>query len=186
MDHPSILITGNGGGRWYSYHAMQFFAETTQSQRAILIEGTSQPLHFYNFEPQGGEGLAVAEIRNARNVSLYGCKTECDTTFLRVVDSDHIRIFGHGGIGNPEAGGVLYVFERTPNFLIANVADQAELGPDKPYYAGNGVNRNIEAYFPLSIAQASGKKTMVPSVERPVLYRMGRPRRPAMNSKRTK
>jgi len=186
MDHASILITGNGGGKWYSYHAMQFFAETTQSQRAILIEGTRQPLHFYNFEPQGGEGLAVAEIRNSRNVSLYGCKTECDTTFLRVVDSDHIRIFGHGGIGNPKVGGALYVFERTPNFLIANVADQAELGPDKPYYAGNGVNRNIEAYFPLSIAQAVGKRILVPSVERPVLYRMGRPKRPAMNREQTR
>jgi len=86
----------------------------------------------------------------------------------------------------PKAGGALYVFERTPDFLIANVADQAELGPDKPYYAGNGVNRNIEAYFPLSIAQASGKRTLVPSVERPVLYRMGRPKRPPMGKKRTR
>jgi len=177
MHHPSVLITGSAGGKWYNYHDGQFFAPTTRTQRAILIDGATGPLHFYNFEPQGGDGTAVAEIKSSRNISFYGCKTECDTTFLRVADSDHIRIFGHGGIGNPSAGGSLYVFERTPNFLIANIADQAELGPDKPYYAGLSVNRNIKTYYPLLHKPASAQKVLIPPLERPVLYRVGTPRR---------
>ena len=178
MVRPSVLITGNGGGKWYNYHVGQFFTSTTRDQRAILMDGVSGPLHFYNFEPQGGEGTSVAEIRNSRDISIYGCKTECDTTFLRVADSDHIRIFGHGGIGNASPGGSLYVFERTPNFLIANIADQAELGPDKPYYAGHSVNRNIKTYYPLLDRRAPGKAILVSPLERPVLYRVGAPRRP--------
>ncbi|MBT3377929.1 MAG: hypothetical protein HN742_27915 [Lentisphaerae bacterium] len=173
MHHPSVLINGNGGGKWYNYHDGQFFAPTTRSQRAILIDSARGPLHFYNFEPQGGDGAAIAEIKNSRSISLYGCKTECDTTFLHVSDSDHIRIFGHGGIGNASAGGSLYIFERTPSFLIANIADQAELGPDKPYYAGLSVNRNIKTYYPLLDRRASGDEVLIPSLERPVLYRRG-------------
>lgn len=175
---PSVWITGHGGGKWYNYHVGQTFTPTTRSQRAILMDGVSEPLHFYNFEPQGGEGASVAEIKNSRDISIYGCKTECDTTFLRVADSDHIRIFGHGGIGNASAGGSLYVFERTPNFLIANLADQAQFGPDKPYYAGHCVNRNIKTYYPLLDRRASGKAVRVPPLERPVLYRVGTPHRP--------
>ena len=177
LKYPSVLITGNGGGKWYNYHAGQHFTDTTREQRAILVDGTSEPLHFYNFEPQGGRGMAIAEIRNSRNISIYGCKTECNTTFLRVADSDHIRIFGHGGIGNAAPGGSLYIFERTPNFLIANLADQAQLGPDVSYYGGHEVNRNIETYFPLLDRQAAGKEILVPPLERPVLYRVGRPAR---------
>ncbi len=149
-----------------------------RDQRGIVMDGVSEPHHFYNFEPQGGEGTTVAEIRNSRDISIYGCKTECDTTFLRVADSDHIRIFGHGGIGNASPGGSLYVFERTPNFLIANIADQAVLGPDKPYYAGHSVNRNIKTYYPLLDRRAPGKEVLIPPLERPVLYRVGAPRRP--------
>ena len=174
---PSVLITGSGGGKWYNYHVGQHFTDMTPEQRAILVDGTSEPLHFYNFEPQGGKGSAVAEIRDSRNISIYGCKTECDTTFLRVVDSDHIRIFGHGGIGNAAPGGSLHVFERTPNFLIANLADQAQLGPDVSYYGGHEMNRNIETYFPLLHKQAAGNDILIPPLERPVLYRAGSPAR---------
>ncbi len=174
--HPSILITSHGGGKWYNYHTGQFFTPTVPAQRAILIDGTDEPIGFYNFEPQGGDGDAVAEIRNSRFVSLYGCKTECDTTFLRVVESDHIRVFGHGGIGNARPGGSLYVFERTPNFLIANLADQVNLKADRPYYGSHSVNRNIETYYPLIDLTASHQRRKVPPTERPVLYKVGSPR----------
>lgn len=175
MGIPSILINGNGGGRWYNYHTGQFFTPTTQEQRALLIDKTSEPLYFYNFEPQGGRGRAVAEIKGSRFVSLFGCKTECDTTFLHVVDSDHIRVFGHGGIGNAAPGGSIYIFERTPNYLLTSLADQANLNPDIPYYSGNSINRNIETYFPLRDESTSNEAITVPSLERPVLFRMGEP-----------
>ncbi len=178
MAHASVLLTGNGGGKWYNYHVGQFFMPTTRDQRAILMDGLSEPLGFYNFEPQGGNGTSVAEIVNSKNISIYGCKTECDTTFLHVTDCDNIRIFGHGGIGNPSAGGSLYVFERTTNFLIANIADQAQLGPDKPYYGGHSIHRNIKTYYPLLDRQAPDRQVRIPALQRPVLYRVGAPREP--------
>ncbi len=172
---PAVRLTGAAGGRWYNYHAGHFFMDTTQESRAILIENARGPLRFYNFEPQGGDGDAVAEIRRSRNVFIYGCKTECDTTFLRVEDSDYVCVFGHGGIGNAGRGGALYEFVRTPNFLISNLADQAQLGPDRPYYAGHSVHRNIKSFFPLRVQPARGAAMLVPPLERPVLFRMGRP-----------
>ncbi len=176
LSHPSVVISNHGGGRWYNYHTTQFFTPTTPEQRAIRVVGTTEPLHFYNFEPQGGQGLAVAEFDQSQYISLYGCKTECDTTFLRVTDSDHVRIFGHGGIGNANAGGALYVIERTPNFLISNIADQVNLGKDRPYYSGHSTHRNIETYFPLLHRPETGPASRLPSVERPTLYRWGSPR----------
>lgn len=176
MKHPSVLISGHGGGKWYNYHAGHMFLDTTLDAPAILIRRTSAPLHFYNFEPQGGDGDSIAEIRDARNVSIYGCKTECDNTFLRVVDCDHIRVFGHGGIGNPKPGDSLYVFERTPNFLISIIADQVQWKQDR-IYSGRIVDRNIRDYFPLLDMRGAAKATPLSYLERPVLYKQGEPRR---------
>ena len=172
---PTVLVDGHGGGRWYNYHTTQFFHRTTATQRAILVRRTSEPLRFYSFEPQGGRGRSVAELRRARYVSFFGCKTECDTTFLRIADCDHVRVFGHGGIGNAGSGEALYVVERTPNFLIANLADQVNLKPDRPYYSGHSVHRNIRSFHSLLHVREAGEPFRVPSLERPVLYRWGTP-----------
>ncbi len=175
---PAVAITGHGGGRWYNYHASSFFMNTTRKARNILVEDTSEPLFFYNFEPQGGTGEAVAEIRRARHVTIYGCKTECDTTFLKVTDSRNIAVFGHGGIGNAAKGGALYVFQRCTDFLIANIADQVNLKKNRPYYGGHSVHRNIREYFPLLDVPRQGAQLVVPWNERPVLYRVGQPLSP--------
>jgi len=175
LQHPAVLITGHGAGRWYNYHAGHHFVPTTSASRAILVQGTNGPLRFYNFEPQGGDGDAVAEIRGSRHVSVFGCKTECNTTFLRIVDSDHIRVIGHGGIGNAAPGGALYEVLRTPNFLLANLADQVNLGPRREYYGGHGIHLNIESFFPLRVDQPGRPAQVIASLERPVLYRWGRP-----------
>jgi len=81
------------------------------------------------------------------------------------------------GIGNAAPGGSPYIFERTPNFLIANLADQAQLGPDVSYYGDHEMNRNIETYLPLLHRQASGQEVLISPLERPVLYRVGSPAR---------
>ena len=175
LHHPTIVVSGAGGGRWYNYHTMQFFIPTSRTQRAILVRDTPGPLWFYNFEPQGGNGEAVAEFRRALHVSLFGCKTECNTTFVRVADCNHVRIFGHGGIGNAKNGQALYVVERTPNWLLANLADQVNLGPDRSYYNGHAVHRHLDSFYPLQVRDAQGRTVTVPSRERPVLYRVGNP-----------
>lgn len=175
LDGPTVVISGHGGGRWYNYHVGLFFTPTTRRARALLINGVPGPLRFYNFEPQGGNGDTVVEVRHSRNVTFFGCKTECDTTFLQVTDSADVRVFGHGGIGNAARGGALYVFRRTPVFLVANLADQVQLGPDRPYYAGHGVHRNIDTYYPLWDEPSAGAPVRVPPRERPVLYRRGHP-----------
>ncbi len=175
MSDPTVLVTGHGGGKWYNYHTTQFFAPTTPTQRAILVQGASGPLRFYNFEPQGGRGLAVAQFDRSRYISLFGCKTECDTTFLRIINCNHIRVFGHGGIGNANKGGALYVVRDTPNFLISNIADQVNLGPDKPYYNGHSIHRNIRSYSPLLHQSPDAEAIRLPPLQRPVLYRFGTP-----------
>ena len=95
---------------------------------------------------------------------------------MRVADSDHIRIFGHGGIGNASPGRALYLFERTANFLISNLADQVNLGATRAYYAGHSHHRNIKEFYPLLDKPSSGEQVLVPSSERPVLYRVGQPK----------
>ncbi|NOY81421.1 MAG: hypothetical protein GXP31_10510 [Kiritimatiellaeota bacterium] len=178
LDCPAVVVSDHGGGRWYNYHSMSFFMNTTRKARNILVEDTSEPLFFYNFEPQGGTGEAVAEIRRARRVTIYGCKTECDTTFLKVTDSKNIAVFGHGGIGNAAKGGALYLFERCTDFLVANIADQVNLKENRPYYGGHAIHRSIREFFPLLDRPRQGPPVVVPWNERPALYRVGRPLSP--------
>jgi len=174
LDGPAVRIGGHGGGKWYNYHTMQTWVANTRKARAILVENTVGPLRFYNFEPQGGSGEAVAEIRNAKDVSFFGCKTECEITFMRVSDSARIRVFGHGGIGNPARGGNMYEFRNCRDFEIANLADQVNLKADRPYYGGKHTHLNIDAYSALLDEHADGR-LRIPSRQRPILYRVGTP-----------
>jgi pectate lyase-like protein len=173
--HPSVLITGNGGGRWYNYHTSDWSAYD-ETGRGMLIQNTIEPLRFYNFEPQHIRRVgALAEIVNSKNIILYGMKTECNATFLIVRDSSNIQLFGHGGIGNAVPGGAEIIFNNCNDFLISNLVDQANLKARKTYYRGRDVRLNITEYH--SLFDIIGKKTKkIPPLERPVLYKRGSPK----------
>src|SRR5690606_28835254 len=75
-----VRITGNGGGRWYN-HTTEIGANThALGYRGVLIEGTTEPLTFYQFHNQHIKSDAISEVRHAANVTFYGVKTETQTT----------------------------------------------------------------------------------------------------------
>jgi len=126
--HPSVLIAGNGGGKWYRYHQGGQHPQTP-SYCHVLIDGTTQPLRFYQCSPQHVPNHAAVEVRGARDVSVFGTKYEGNTPILWIHDSDRIRVFGHGGNGKGRKGESLFLVERTPNFLLANLVDgQTRIG----------------------------------------------------------
>ena len=45
-----MFITGNGGGKWYNCHVAQLSTHTARGERAILMDGVSEPLHCHNSE----------------------------------------------------------------------------------------------------------------------------------------
>jgi hypothetical protein len=75
---PQVLISGHGGGRWYGYFRdFRFLDAWTDSPgfRLVKISGTSEPLTFYHFYPEGQAHVYTkAEITNASNVNIFGYK----------------------------------------------------------------------------------------------------------------
>ena len=83
--------------------------------RLMLVEGNSEPLHFYPFhcqhmtQPKG----ILCELKNARKVSIYAAKSEIGSTpgrakaivrmnppnlvmtWMRITDSKEIAVYGH-------------------------------------------------------------------------------------------
>lgn len=123
---PPVLISGHGGGNWYNFRASRG-QQDLPDHRQLLVDGAAGPLRFYQFSPQHASSGFAAEIRGSRYVSIFGTKYEGNQPMLAVRDSDHIRLFGHGGNAKGLPGNTLFLFERTPNFLFANGVD----GPTK-------------------------------------------------------
>jgi len=99
-EQPAVLISGNGGGRWYNFHAGGG-SRHGREYRHLVVRGTRQPLRMYqlNVEHAGDRSLEVdappnAELIDARNVEIFGLK--CVGTFpaLRIRGSDHVWLFG--------------------------------------------------------------------------------------------
>ena len=109
-----VIISGHGGGNWYNFR---------DGSARLLVDHAQGPLRFYQFSVQ----QVTSELRGARHVSFFGTKYEGNNPMLTIRDSDHIRLFGHGGNAKGLADASLFVLERTANFLFANGVD----GPTK-------------------------------------------------------
>jgi hypothetical protein len=117
----------------------------------------------------------AVEFRRARNVSVFGTKYEGSSPMLRVVDSSHIRLFGHGGNGKPVAGGSLFQLERCSDFLVANAVE----GPTK--IGQKGLSHRLGSTDPrlwsmIADRPQGSDETETTPLDRPVLYRRGDPR----------
>jgi len=163
LSHPQAVITGNGGGRWYNFHA-DHRGSPDPAYRHLLVEGTTEPLRFYQCNPEHSPGDANMELRNARNVYIYGLKGESPTPILVARDSDNVSVFGYGGNAIPPAGESLLLFERTPNFLVANLVDRPM-----------GVRRDPTQWPALIERTVDGRTIATEPLDRPVLYRRGSP-----------
>lgn len=86
------------------------------------IEGTSQPLAIYHFQPQLGNREAICKrgfsMENVRNVDIYGIKFEGNKTIGVIRNCDNIRIFGEGGNGHPNT---YFDFIDCRNFLVTSM-----------------------------------------------------------------
>ena len=162
--HSAVYVSGNGGGRWYNVH-VDSFGSRHHKYRHFLIEGTSQPLRFYQCNPEHSMSGCNLEARNSKYLSFYGLKGESPVPICRFLDCDHIRVFGYGGLarGSQLSDTILH-FRNTPNFLGANLMDRFMRR-----------ERNADKWPMLIDERDPGTTVAVPPLDRPVLYRRGAP-----------
>jgi hypothetical protein len=171
-NHPLVRIDGRGGGRWYNFHQ-----ESSRGHggdyRHLLVAGTTEPLHMYQCNPEHARSDANMEMRGARHVSLYGVKGEYNRPILWIRDCDDIRVFGYGGNAAAVEGGALFVIERTPNVILANLVDSPRMPQGIPdtYFAGDGVDP--ARWHIVQERGTDGATISTPPLDRPVLYRRG-------------
>ena len=166
--HPLILITNNGGGRWYNQH--QGAEITNPEYRGILVDSINGPLTFYSIGLYYARSEAVAEIRNSKHVAIFGLKGEGIKPIVKVKNSDHIRIFAYGGNAAPENNYPLFQIENVANFLLSNLVSRTRFGePDG--IAGPG--RHPSLWSIIKEITPTGQNIATPIFERPVVYKRG-------------
>lgn len=127
------LITGNGGGRWYNLQNGNGVDTSEAGNRGVLVDGTSEPLQFYMFHNQHVAGDAISEIRNSRNVSIYGVKSETHgirpneteqdwPVPLKVSNSCNVTIHGYSGLGEQQPGEALIEITDSTGVVASNIA----------------------------------------------------------------
>ena len=171
--HPLVVISGCGGGRWYNFREGGEYPQA-RGYRHLMIEDAAGPLAFYQLSPQHVSSEAAVELRRAGQVSVFGTKYEGSSTMLCASDCTNLCFFGHGGNGKPVAGGALFRFERCADFLVANAVD----GPTK--IGSRSLSHREGATDPREWNMLVDRPTAGPEIrteplERPVLYRRGRP-----------
>lgn len=164
---PLVRISGYGGGRWYNFFQDTRSSEQGPGYRHLLVDSTSSPLAFYQCNPEHANSLANMEIRNAAYVSIYGLKGEEEVPILWINHSDHIYVFGYGGMAAAYEDKSLFLITNTPNFAIVNAVDtiairEGRADPDK---------------WHMIIEEMAGHTYKTPPLDRPVLYQRGFPQR---------
>jgi hypothetical protein len=156
-----VIISGHGGGNWYNFR---------DGSARLLVDRAPGPLRFYQFSVQ----QVTSELRGAKHVSFFGTKYEGNNPMLTIRDSDHIRLFGHGGNAKARAEASLFVFERTPNFLFANGVDGPTKIGSKSLSHWEGSTDPRLWHFLIDRPTGGPAITTAP-LERPVLYLRGQP-----------
>lgn len=171
--HPLVRISGNGGGRWYNFfiHGTQ---EEDEDYRHILVDGITGPLRFYHLHAQNADSFAQCEFRDSRDVTIYGVKAEYQTRFLVARNMDALHIHGHSGNATAMRDSAHYLFFDCRDLLVSNMSDKFDLRQTKPKkrrYDKYPIEP-YTAYAPF-IVEEQGRKTVIPCLERPVLWKSG-------------
>lgn len=173
--NPTVRISGHGGGRWYNFfiHGM---ASETDEYRHILVENTKGPLAFYHLHAQHADSYSQCEIRDSANLTIYGVKSEYQTRFLKVQDSNHIYVFGHGGNATALRGSAHYVIVDSDDVTLTNMSDQFNVRQTTPtpmaYHKYPA--EPFTAYSPI-IEIRRGQETSLPNNDDPILWRRSGP-----------
>lgn len=169
--HPWILVTGNGGGRWYN-----FWCDITQGgkdYRILRVQDTRQPFAIYACNVEHSRSDYEMDILNCRNIVIYNLKSECNTPDLLIRDSDNIALFSQGGDATTYPGGALYHIENCTNVTLTLLYDY------RIYSSGHGPEYFSGTWFEpyewhmLTETAPDGSAVTVPPCERPCLYKRG-------------
>jgi hypothetical protein len=172
------LIEGNGGGRWYgiSIGCENYCPVVPRGYRHYSVIGTHEPLRFYSLNPEHACSDAEFEIRDSRNVAIYGVKTEGGQeplsynsfgigvgALFRITGSRNIFITAVGNNGKaPDHDQALFEIERTEDIAITTVS----VAP-----------RGSREYRILDVVDARERSRLVPATQNLGLYRRGDPLR---------
>ncbi len=163
-----LIITGNGGGKFYNQLGFHNDDSNNPDYRHVLIDGTSQPLTFYMFHNQHIKPLnsPMAEIRNAANVTIFGLKceeTKNDPYPLRISDSENISIIG--GTGLLKNDPLVEVINST-GITIANYARWGDSTSSYVTELHEGTTYTIEAPILSLFKRSNGAEVQSPYLER--------------------
>ena len=172
FEHPLVLITGHGGGRWYNFFIHGGGYPETKNYRHLLLSGNTEPIAFYQLHAQHASGDSQCEAVGVKDLTVFGIKTENNSSFMRLSNCDTVRLLGHGGIATSPPGGAQYVFREVKNLLIACTSDQVNLDPTKSIKDGKIQRTNIKDTFPYIVIDGTNTQRM-PPLERPILFLKG-------------
>lgn len=167
---PLVRIEGGGGGSWYEFVGGGGASQGPDS-RALLIDGTTEPLRVYMLNPEHGRGNAMIEARRAQNVSVYSMKAEGDYTAMWLRDCRDFRLFGYSGNAMLRPDWSVFRIEDSNDLLFSNVAPQFK--PPRSWTA-LGIFSHPDKWFLIKDGAAALRGS-----EQTVLYRRGRPREAA-------
>ncbi len=131
MNFPLVKITGNGGGRWYNFQHQSSAHQNENAgsnYRHLLIEGTTQALKFYMFNPETDvQNIYNVEIKNSSNIDVFQSKFEGkESPSVRVASgSNDIRWIGIGGNAYVDAGEAFIEISECWNYLFSGFSNQA-------------------------------------------------------------
>ncbi|TWU64561.1 Pectate lyase superfamily protein [Crateriforma conspicua] len=131
QDLQCLVITGNGGGRWYNlFHRAGQNTSAHPKHRYMLVEGTREPLNIYTYCVEYAVTLGgyQAEFNDARNVCLFGFKCETDlkkkaiVSTLGINDCQNILLTGNTGLASAPIGGGIIEVAGSEDITAANLA----------------------------------------------------------------
>ena len=164
---PMILISKNGGGKWYNLFLGQ--KGFHPNYRHVVIDGAKGPLNFYQCNLEHPQSNANMLITNSKNINIFGLKGEGNEPILIIRDSERIGIFGYGGNASAKTGHSLFIFENVKNLTFANIVYTFH------YYAMGKKFSWGTVYDPRTWYMITEKKNdflelMTNPMDRPVLY----------------
>ena len=123
-------FSSNGGGRaWGLGTGGGACSKYSDKYRGLLVDSTTQPLAIYSLNPEDGHGETVserngymAEIKNAKNVTIRGHKSE-DANSVLINNSQNILVLNPGG-------SVDWSLRENNNILILNTVAKFKLWKD--------------------------------------------------------
>ena len=200
IDHPMMLVTGNGTSlKYYTFFLEDccrtetfnvstfwkgYLAGPQEAHyRHLLVTDKAGPVHFYHLNCEHGTGEAICEFSNgAHDIDVFGFKAEGNTVALWIRDCNNINMYGSGGCGCVQNDTVwpaqfeqdfptFYRIQRSSNVLLANVMDQgSQRRGDGSGNPFNEVGCDPNAENKILAQTKAGKKILTDVFDRPVAF----------------